>query len=127
MLLLFAGRCLERIRLAPHRIHTCHDMFDDAVFTRRVHALKNKQDRPLILGIKLALQVGKLFQALLQGRSGPLLRSNAASIGGIATVLAEMPAPLAAGCPPPLSPMFLRPTMVKQNIPASRLFRGTTT
>src|SRR2546429_5478906 len=106
MLLLFAGRCLERIRLAPHRIHTCHDMFDDAVFTRRVHALKNKQDRPLILGIKLALQVGKLFQALLQGRSGPLLRSNAASIGGIENFLLLMLSTPSAVCPRPLPPLF---------------------
>jgi len=73
-------------------------MFDDAVFAGGVHALKNKQDRPLVLGIKLALQVGKLFEAVLQGRCGVLLRSNAGSIGGIEILQFEMPAPLYAVC-----------------------------
>ena len=58
-------------------------MFNDAIFARRVHTLKNKQDCPLILRVKLVLQVGKLFQTLLQGRSRVLLRPNARGIGRI--------------------------------------------
>ena len=90
MLLLFAGRRLEGIRLAPHRIHARHDMFDDAIFARCVHALEDKQERPLILRVKFVLQVGKLLKTLLQGRCGVLLRSNASSIGGIEILSPEM-------------------------------------
>ena len=71
-------------------------MFNDAIFARRVHTLKNKQDCPLILRVKLVLQVGKLFQTLLQGRSRVLLRPNARGIGRIEVSQLEMLATLYA-------------------------------
>src|SRR6516225_1989062 len=46
------GRGLEGKDLATLRIDTGHHMFDGAVFARRIHSLKNKEQGPLAIGIE---------------------------------------------------------------------------
>ena len=59
----FAGGRLERNDLAALRIDAGHDVLDGAVFSRRVHRLKNQQHGPAVLGIEHVLQLGENFDA----------------------------------------------------------------
>src|SRR6202167_4577033 len=57
MIQFFAGRRFERMNIATLRIHSGHDVLDGAVFAGRVHALKNQQQRPAILGVEFFLHL----------------------------------------------------------------------
>ena len=46
-----AGRLLEHVHFGVERIHARHDVIDRAVLAGRVHALKNQQQRALVLRI----------------------------------------------------------------------------
>ena len=54
----FAGtRLLERMDLAALRIDAVEHALDRAVLARGVHALKDQQQRPAILGVEFFLKV----------------------------------------------------------------------
>ena len=69
----FRGGSLEGINLAALRIHAGHHVLDDAVFSGRIHGLKNQQQAPAVLGVELVLQLGHAGDALGQQFFGTLL------------------------------------------------------
>jgi hypothetical protein len=56
---LFRRRRLERVDLAALRVDAGHHVIDDAVLAGRIHALKDHQHGPAILGPQALLQLGK--------------------------------------------------------------------
>jgi hypothetical protein len=55
----FGRRLFERSHFAALRIQTRHYVLDRAVFARRVHRLKNYQQRVIVLRVKHCLEVRK--------------------------------------------------------------------
>ena len=51
------------MHVAALRVHSGHDVLDDAVLARRVHRLKNQQHRPLVLRVKLVLKIRQRLHA----------------------------------------------------------------
>jgi hypothetical protein len=59
-------RLLERVYLAALRINARHDVLDHAILAGRVHRLKDKQQRPAILGIQHVLFPCEPFRRALE-------------------------------------------------------------
>jgi hypothetical protein len=70
---LFRRRMLERINLAALRIDPRHDVLDRAVFSRRVHRLKDDEQRPGVVGIELLLGLAQRRNILRQHLRGQFL------------------------------------------------------
>src|SRR5579859_4173674 len=83
MVQFFYGRLLETGDLASLGIHAGHDVLDQAVFAGGVHGLKDQQDRPLVLCVKLFLELLQHDNTLLQELIGLVLGMNATDVGGI--------------------------------------------
>jgi hypothetical protein len=81
---------LERIHLAPLGVDPGHHVFDHAVLARRVHGLEDQQDRPLVLGVQLLLQIVELLQPLLEMALAVFLRLEAAGEAGIVVFEPEL-------------------------------------
>ena len=70
MIQFFAGRRLKRMDVAALWIHAGHHVLDGAVLARRVHPLKDQQQRPAILSVELLLHLARqgtvLFRQFLR-------------------------------------------------------------
>src|SRR5579872_6667319 len=70
MVQLFFRGHFKRVDLATLGIDPGHNVLDGAIFAGRVHRLKDKQQRPFILGVKQSLQFAQASGAFFE----PLLR-----------------------------------------------------
>ena len=58
-------RLLERMDLGALRADAGHHVFDHVIFSGRVHALENQEQRVAILGVQKLLPFLEAFEALL--------------------------------------------------------------
>ena len=77
---IFRRGLLKRINLTTLRIHSRHDMLDEAIFASRVHGLKNHQNRPTVLGIELVLERSHFIDAFIQQLLRVLVRAKVSGI-----------------------------------------------
>src|ERR1700730_18415331 len=59
-------RLLESRDLDSLRVHVPDHVGDSAVFAARIHALEHEQDRSLVLGVELFLELEELGSMLLE-------------------------------------------------------------
>ena len=74
-------RLLERSDLAALRIDAVEDALDRAVLAGRVHALKDQQQRPAILGVQLLLKIAQPLAVAIENFFGLVLVETALLIG----------------------------------------------
>ena len=63
---IFQGGLLERVHLAPLRVHPRHDVADGAILAGGVHRLEQQQQGVAVLGVELVLLLGQPLDPLLQ-------------------------------------------------------------
>ena len=88
---ILGGGRLEGVHLAPLRVHAGHHVADRAVFPRGVHCLKNQQQRPRSLGVKLSLELAEAFDTARQLLRAARLRLDPARVVGIDVLQPESP------------------------------------
>src|ERR1700722_6543110 len=81
---------VEGIYLSSLGVDSGHDVLDDAVFSGRIHGLKNQQQGPGILRVELVLQICGTGNSLLQSLIRMFLRIPVRCIGGIEILEAKM-------------------------------------
>ncbi len=81
MVELVRRRLLERMDLAALRIDAVEDRLDGAVLAGRIHALKDQEQRPAILRVKLFLKVPQPFLVGFQNFFSLILAETALLIG----------------------------------------------
>src|SRR5258706_2404292 len=69
------------MNLAALRVDAGEYAFDGAVLARGIHALKNQQQRPAILGEKFLLKIGQASSVGLENRFGLVLVETALLVG----------------------------------------------
>src|SRR5436309_1367774 len=89
---LFFARSFEGSNLASLRIHSRHDVLDDAVFPGRIHRLKNQQHGPAVLRIELFLKMAQQFHASREHSFGVLFRFQRARVVRVEILQAEFAA-----------------------------------
>ena len=80
---------LEGKNLAALRIDSGHHVLDGAVFSGRIHGLKDQQQAPAVVGVELVLQFGHAGHALGQELFGVLLGVQLGGVGGIVVLEPE--------------------------------------
>src|ERR1700687_3907282 len=69
------------MNLAALRVAAGEYAFDGAVLARGIHALKDQQQRPTILGVKFFLKIAQAFSVGFENFFGPVLVETALLVG----------------------------------------------
>ena len=85
----FVAGCLERMDVATLGIDAGHHVLDGAVFSGGVHCLKNQQERPPVLRVKLFLHVTEQAYASLQDVFSMLFALDPIGVGGVVVLQPE--------------------------------------
>ena len=83
-------RGLKGVHLAALRIDSRHHVLDGAIFSSRIHGLKDQKNRPAVLGIELILQLRRAGDAQQQSLLGMLLGFPMPRVRRIKIFQAEM-------------------------------------
>src|SRR5579863_8263330 len=89
MVELFVAGNFEGVDLTALRVYAGHNVLDDAIFSRGVHRLKNQEQGPTVLRIKLFLHVFEGFGTALENSQGLLFGFHAGGAGGVIVLEAE--------------------------------------
>src|SRR5256885_10990221 len=92
MVQLFIAGGLESVHITALGIYAAHDVLDGAVFTGGIHALKNQQQRPAVLGIELLLHLAERGTTFLEQRFGVFFGFDAVGVAGIEILHAKFAA-----------------------------------
>ncbi len=79
----FAAGRLEGVDLASLRVHAGHYVLDGAIFAGGIHGLKNQQQGPAILRVKLLLHVAEQTHTSLKDLFGVLFALDSVCVGWI--------------------------------------------
>ena len=77
-----SARLFEGCHGAALRIDAGHDVFDGAVFPRRVHSLQNDQQRALVFGVEQIVQRGELLHMSRKRLRSMVLRDSVGIVSG---------------------------------------------
>jgi len=82
---------LERVDLAPLRVHARQDVLDRAVLAGGVHRLEDQEEGPLVLGVEPVLERGEELDAPVEqlGRV-VLLELQAPGVARVVVLQAEL-------------------------------------
>lgn len=87
MIQLLRARVFEAVNFAALWINSRHDMFDNAILARRVHCLKNEQDRVAIVRVEKILEFTETADLLLEQLS--IMRFRFVECFGLSRAFAE--------------------------------------